>query len=284
MTAVLRPDLAAWRAHRSGSSTVDELVAALAVRRLGPDLFAGTSTALPAGRVFGGQTLAQCVVAAALTVAPPAVPHSLHGYFVRPGSPSRESRFTVSTIRDGRSFTTRRVEAAQDGEPTCAVIASFHVPEDGLTHQDPMPRRPGPDGLDGRTPFDPDGPLGAVELRPCPPTDGAPRAESAMWLRVTAPLPDDPLLHQALLVYLSDFGIVRGAFRLHGVTRPQVRTASLDHSMWLHRPGRADEWVLYDNRSPSSGNGRAVGFGTMYNAAGDLLATAGQEMLVRMAD
>ncbi|OLF10304.1 hypothetical protein BLA60_17320 [Actinophytocola xinjiangensis] len=276
-------------AHRSGSSTVDELVAALAVRRLGPDLFTATSTALPARRVFGGQTLAQCVVAASLTVPAPAVAHSLHAYFVRPGRPSAPFRFAVTTIRDGRSFATRRIEAVQDGEPTCVVIASFSPPEDGLTHQDPLPARPGPDGLAGRTPFHvaPDGAAtaGAVELRACPPAgDPTPRAESAVWMRITAPLPDDPLLHRALLVYLSDFSILHGAFHLHGVTRPMIRTASLDHSMWLHRDGRADQWVLHESRSPSSGGGRAVGFASLYGGDGALLATAGQEMLVRLRE
>lgn len=287
MTAVASPDLDAWLAHRSGSSTVDELVAALAVRRLGPGLFAGTSTALPARRVFGGQTLAQCLVAASLTVPPPAVAHSLHAYFVRPGSPSEGFRFEVTTIRDGRSFATRRVSATQGGEPTCVVIASFSPPEDGLTHQDPMPARPAPDGLTGRTPFHvaPDGAAttGAVELRACPSSEPR-RPESAVWMRVTAPLPDDPLLHRALLVYLSDFSILHGAFHLHGVTRPMIRTASLDHSMWLHRDGRADEWLLYESRSPTSGGGRAVGFASLYGAGGDLLATAGQEMLVRLRE
>lgn len=102
-----------------------------------------------------------------------------------------------------------------------------------------------------------------------------------MWLRITAPLPPDPLLHQAMLIYLSDFSILHGAFNAHDVSRPEVRTASLDHSLWLHRPGRTDDWLLYESRSPSAAGARAVGQAKMYTQAGELLATAGQEMLIR---
>ncbi len=278
-----RLDLASWRAHRSGVSAVDELVHALAVERLSATGFAGHSTSVPENRVFGGQLLAQCVVAATLTVPPPAVPHSLHAYFVRAARPAVKLHFEVTTVRDGRSFAVRRVDALQDNEIVTSVTASFHLPEDGLSHQDPMPVRVPPAELSGRTPFHvaPDGPAhaGAVELRACTPEPGRP--ESSVWLRVTAPLPDDPVLHQALLVYLSDFSILHGAFIRHGVSRPEVRTASLDHSMWLHRPARADDWLLYDSRSPSAAGARAMGQASLFTATGELVATAAQEMLVR---
>jgi acyl-CoA thioesterase II len=274
---------AAWREHRSGVSSVDELVSALAVERVSATTFTGHSTAVPAGRVFGGQILAQCAVAAARTVAPPAALHSMHAYFVRAARPEVPFQFEVTVVRDGRSFAVRRVEALQDNEVVTAVSASYHVPEDGIAHQDAMPARPAPDELPSRTPFlvSANGPAraGAVELRACPRRDGEPA--SALWLRITAPLPDDPLLHQALLVYLSDFGILHGAFHYHGVSRAQIRTASLDHSIWLHRPGRADDWLLYDTRSPSAAGARAVGQASLYTGDGVLLATASQEMLVR---
>jgi acyl-CoA thioesterase-2 len=273
----------AWRAHRSGVSTVDELVSALAVERLSATTFTGHSTSVPSRRVFGGQILAQCAVAAQQTVAPPAVLHSIHAYFVRAGRPAVKFHFEVTTVRDGRSFAVRRVDALQDDEVVTTMIASYHVPEDGLAHQDSMPVRPTPAELPSRTPFyvSADGPAraGAVELRACPPKGDEPA--SSLWLRITAPLPDDPLLHQAMLIYLSDFGILHGAFHHHGMTRTRIRTASLDHSMWLHRPGRADGWLLYDTRSPSAAGARAMGQAALYTEDGALLATASQEMLVR---
>jgi acyl-CoA thioesterase-2 len=276
-------DLAPWRAHRSGVSAVDELVAALAVAQVSATDFTGDSTSVPPGRVFGGQLLAQCAVAVALTVPAPAVLHSLHGYFLRAARPGVKLRFAVTTLRDGRSFAVRRVDVVQDNEIVTSVTASCHLAEDGYTHQDPMPERPPYAVLPGRTPFPaaPDGPAqaGAVELRACPPVPG--RAESAVWMRITAPLPDDPVLHQAMLVYLSDFSILHGAFRYHDVDRREVRTASLDHSIWLHRPARADAWLLYDSRSPSAAGARAMGQAGLFTASGALAATAAQEMLVR---
>jgi acyl-CoA thioesterase-2 len=277
-------DLTSWRAHRSGVSTVDELVQALAVEQLSATGFTGRSTSVPRHRVFGGQLLAQCAVAASLTVPPAAALHSMHAYFLRAARPALKLHLEVTTLRDGRSFAVRQVDVAQDDEVVTSVTASFHVPEDGLTHQDPMPDREPPADLPGRTPFhvSPDGPAraGAVELRACPPMPGRPR--SSVWMRVTAPLPDDPVLHQAMLVYLSDLSILHGAFNRHGVTRPEVHTASLDHSIWLHRPARADTWLLYDSHSPSAAGARAMGQAALFTATGELVATAAQEMLVRL--
>ncbi|TDV57547.1 acyl-CoA thioesterase [Actinophytocola oryzae] len=278
-----RTDLAEWRAWRSGVAAVDELVGTFAVERLSESTFTGHSTSVPENRVFGGQMLAQSVVAATMTVAPPSVAHSLHAYFVRAGRQDVPFRFAVTTLRDGRSFAVRRVDALQDNEVVTSMTASFHLPEDGLTHQDAMPDRPAPDDLPARTPFliSSDGPAraGAVDLRACPQEPGA--AESSVWLRVAAPLPDDPLLHQAMLVYLSDFSILHGAFNRHRVAREQVRTASLDHSIWLQRPGRADDWLLHDSRSPAAAGARAVGRANLFTVKGELVATAAQEMLVR---
>lgn len=279
----MRLDLSSWRAHRSGVPAVDELVGAIAVERLSENGFAGHSTSVPRLRVFGGQILAQCTVAATLTVAPPAVLHSMHAYFVRAARPAVKLHFDVTALRDGRSFAVRRVDVVQDNEIVTSATASFHVPEDGLAHQDPMPDRQSAADLPARSPFHAaeDGPAhaGAVDLRVCAPRPGM--AESSVWMRITAPLPDDPVLHQAMLVYLSDFSILHGAFHHHGVARPEVSTASLDHSMWLHRPARADDWLLHESRSPSAAGARAMGQAGLFAATGELAATAAQEMLVR---
>ncbi|HZG92392.1 MAG TPA: acyl-CoA thioesterase domain-containing protein [Pseudonocardia sp.] len=285
MTALPVPESGppAWREHRSGSPEVDELVRVLAVEQVDARSFTGTSTARPEGRIFGGQILAQALVSASLST--PGVAHSLHAYFMRAGRPRDEIRFEVDPLRDGRSFSTRRIDAVQGGEVICSVMASFHRPEEGVDHQDPMPDHADPDTLDGRSPFvASDGPAraGALEIRGCPAgPDARQRAESAVWMRITAPLPDDPLLHRALLAYLSDMSVLHGAFRRHGLRRSEVRTASLDHSLWLHRDGRADGWLLYDSRSPSAAAGRAVGHARLFATDGTLLATAGQEMTVR---
>jgi acyl-CoA thioesterase II len=279
------PDPASWTDHESGNPQVDELVSVLAVRRVDELTCTGTSAGRPEGRIFGGQLLAQCAVAASLTVAAPATLHSLHAYFVRAGRPREEIRFVVDPLRDGRSYGTRRVDAVQDGRVIATAMLSFQRAETGPDHQDPAPARPDPAGLAGRVPFgttrDGPGRAGALDLRACPPDDGD-RAASSVWLRVDGRLPDDPLLHRALLVYLSDLTVVHGAFRAHGLARRDLRTASLDHCLWLHRPGRVDDWVLYDSRSPSASGGRAVGQGRIFAASGELLATAAQEMSVRV--
>jgi acyl-CoA thioesterase II len=280
------PDLASWRAHRSGNERVDELLGVLAVERVDELVFTGGSTAVPSGRIFGGQILAQGVVSAALTVDPTAALHSLHAYFMRGGRPDEPTRFEVDVLRDGRSYGTRRVDAVQDGRVIATAILSFQRPETGPDHQDEMPARPDPEGLAGRVPFGaaPDGPsrAGALELRACRGEDVPDRAATSVWMRIAGPLPDDPLLHRALLVYLSDLTVVHGAFRVHRLSRHDLRTASIDHSLWLYRPGRVDDWVLYDTRSPSASGGRAAGQGRIFAGTGELLATSAQEMSVRV--
>ena len=279
------PAPAAWRAHRSGVAHVDELLAVLAVEQVDELTWAGGSVIWPHGRIYGGQILAQSAVAAGQTADPSAVAHSLHAYFMRAGRPDVPVRFVVEPLRDGRSFGTRRVDAVQDGEVIATTLISFHRPESGPQHQDRMPARPYPAEPVDRGPFAAapglPGRIGAMELRPCRLDDGDDQASSSVWMRIGGPLPDDPHLHRALLIFLSDMTLLYGAFRAHGLARREVRTASIDHSLWLHRPGRVDEWVLYDSRSPSTGQGRAMGQGRLFSAAGDLLAGAAQEMSVR---
>ena len=275
-----------WPAHRSGVAEVDELLQVLAVERVDELAWVSGSTSWPHGRVFGGQILAQSVVAAALTADPAAVPHSLHAYFMRAGRPDEPVRFAVDPLRDGRSFATRRVDAVQRDEVIASTLLSFQRPEPGPARQDPMPDRPDPAGLAGRIPFTaaPDGPSrgGALELRACPMDADQDPAASAVWMRIRGSLPDDPLLHRALLVYLSDMTVVHGAFRALRLPRDRTRSASLDHAIWLHRPGRVDDWLLYDSRSPSAGGGRAMGSGRLFASSGELLASSAQEMSVRL--
>jgi acyl-CoA thioesterase II len=280
------PDPAAWREHRSGAPAVDELLHAMAVEPDGELAFTGTCTPWPHGRVFGGQILAQSVIAAALTADPSAVLHSLHAYFMRAGRTDVPIRFVVDRLRDGRSYATRRIDAVQDGQVIATALASFGRPEDGPDHQDAMPARPDPEGLARRVPLGAasNGPsqVGALDMRACPTEDDPDPAASAVWIRVGARLPDDPLLHRALLVYLSDLTLVHGAFRRQGLSRRDIRTASIDHAMWVYRSARVDEWVLYESRSPSAAAARAAGQGRLFAASGELLGSAAQEMSVRL--
>lgn len=267
-------------------------------------VFVGQSQKQAHGRVFGGQVLAQSVVAAGRTVESlgdtPRVLHSLHGYFVRPGDDRHPIRFAVERIRDGRSFSTRRVQAIQYGKPILSMITSFQDVADGMDHQDLMPEAPGPDelasiadvlggidhptarALSRRRPID----LRHVE----PDIFTEPGAEHAarqrVWMRAIAALPDDPLLHAAVLAYASDFSLLEPVLRRHGVawSDRRLRPASLDHAMWFHRPARADEWILYAQESPSAQGGRGLSLGRMFTQDGRLVATVAQEGMVRLKE
>lgn len=266
-------------------------------------VFIGQSQKMPHGRVFGGQVLAQGVIAAGRTVAagpgePDRVLHSLHAYFMRPGDDTLPIHFSVERMRDGRSFSTRRVHAIQHDKPILSMIASFQEPADGLDHQDAMPDVPGPEGLksltDVFTGIDHPGAKHLAEGRAIEQrhvegnlylAPGAERvARQHVWLRAIGPLPDDPLIHQAVLAYASDYSLLEPVIRRHGIvwTDPRLRPASLDHSMWFHRAGRADDWVLYASESPSAQGGRGLGIGKMYAADGRLVATVAQEGMLRI--
>jgi acyl-CoA thioesterase-2 len=267
-------------------------------------VFEGKSQLTPHHRVFGGQVLAQCVMAAGLTVRHveeehgPRPIHSLHGYFMRPGDDTLPIRFAVEEMRDGNSFSTRRVHAIQKGAPIMSVTASFQEPAGGLEHQDDMPAVPGPDGLRSLSEL-----LGEVnhpaaehirEKRPIEQrhvevthyVDPAPEHVSAqnVWMRAIGELPDDALLHSAVLAYASDYSLLEPVLRRHGLTwgNPRLRMASLDHSMWFHRPVRADDWILYTQQSPSATSGRGLGIGHMFTRDGRLVATTAQEGMVRL--
>ncbi|MDL5350390.1 acyl-CoA thioesterase II [Microbacterium sp. zg-YB36] len=271
---------------------------AASAARTTEDIFTGASHAMPTGRVFGGQVLAQAIAAAARTLGPERVPHSMHGYFLRPGDASKGITFAVDRIHDGRSFSTRRTQAYQEGVPIFSMIASFEDEDPGLEHHAPMPTDvPAPEDLPSIDELSPithpvsqralaDGP---IELRyissPIYDTvEGDHVAQQAVWMRTRSALPDDPALHRAVLAYLSDLTIQEPVLRAHGLawSTPGLKVASLDHAMWWHRFGRVDEWVLYVQESPSARGGRGLSTGRIYSRDGALLASVAQEIMVRV--
>ncbi len=263
------------------------------------DIFIGPSQWMPHGRVFGGQVLAQSLVAATRTVDPARPSHSLHGYFLRPGDINLPITFSVDRLRDGRSFSTRRVQAYQNGEPIFSMIASFQDVDPGLDHQDQMPLDvPDPETLPSAAEIMGDNPHPVAQYwskaRPFDMrhvespiyfnVEGEQVAKQAVWLKALGPMPDDMELHRAALAYLSDYTILEAIYRRHGVpwSYPGLKTASLDHAMWFHRHGRVDEWLLYVQESPSAQNGRGLSTGKIFTRDGKLLATIAQEGMVRV--
>lgn len=268
------------------------------------EVYVGRSQVMPHGRVFGGQVLAQCVVAAGRTVDlddgdGPRHIHSLHGYFLRPGDDKEPIRFLVDRMRDGGSFSARRVHAVQDGRILMSMITSFQELAPGLDHQIPMPQVPAPDELppDAEILRQIDHPLAqhaaarAVELRHVDPQllPGSaidPVERQSVWMRLPGEVPDNPHVHAAVLAYASDYSLLEPVLRRHGLAwgDPRLRVASLDHGMWFHRPARVDEWVLYTQEAPSAQGGRGLGIGHMFAEDGTLLATVGQEGMVRVKE
>jgi acyl-CoA thioesterase-2 len=264
------------------------------------DIFTGTSQRMPLGRVYGGQVLAQAVVAAERTIPDDRVIHSMHGYFLRPGDSARGITFSVDRIHDGRSFSTRRTQAYQDGVPIFSMIASFQDSDPGLEHHTEMPAGiPGPEelpdveatlrGLHPMTkrlfldrPVDVRHVDGPVYLS----VDGEHTPRQAVWMRIRGPVGDDAGLHRAILAYLSDMTIQESILRGHGIAwaTPGLKVASLDHAMWWHRAGRVDEWMLYVQESPSARGGRGLATGRIYSEGGVLLASVAQEVMVRVPE
>ena len=267
--------------------------------RTNEDIFTGPSQWMPLGRVFGGQVLAQSLVAAQRTIDAERTVHSMHGYFLRPGKVDAPITFSVDRIHDGRSFSTRRTQAYQDGVPILSAIMSFQDEDEGLEHQVDMPADlPDPETLPSvaetlghidhavakfwanERPFD-------MRHIPSPiflTVEGEHVAHQAVWLKTIAPLPDDPNLHRAALAYASDYSILEPIMRRHGVawSTPGLKAASLDHAMWWHRFGRVDEWMLYVQESPSAIGGRGLALGRIYSRDGMLLASVAQEGMVRV--
>ncbi|MEU6488429.1 acyl-CoA thioesterase II [Streptomyces sp. NPDC046887] len=288
-----------------GPEALEDLLDLLDLERVEQDIFRGRSRSAIIPRVFGGQVAAQALVAAGRTVPADRAAHSLHSYFLRTGDPDAPIVYTVDRIRDGRSFTTRRVVAVQHGRPIFHLSASFQAYEEGMEHQSAMPAAPDPETLPTAAELLPRyadvfaGPdtvdrlleaRAAVDLRYVdePPfgTAGTPREpRSQVWFRAAGKLTDDPLLHVCLATYVSDMTLLDSVLLAHGRggwTVGDVVGASLDHAMWFHRPFRADEWLLYDQESPSSSGGRGLGQARIWTQDGRLAISVIQEGVVRV--
>jgi acyl-CoA thioesterase II len=241
-------------------------------------------------RTFGGHVAGQSLVSAVRTVDPHYQVHSLHGYFLRPGDAKERTIFLVERIRDGGSFATRRVNAIQHGETIFSMSASFQTDQEGIHHQDRMPAAPPPDGLPGLNSikvFDDAGfkqfeewdvcivPRDQLQLSP------GKAAQQQVWFRHRDPLPDDPVLHICALAYMSDLTLLGSAQVTHLDVREHLQVASLDHAMWFMRAFRADEWLLYDQSSPSASGGRALCQGKIFTQTGEMVAAVMQEGLTR---
>ncbi|MFB6949222.1 acyl-CoA thioesterase [Streptomyces niveus] len=286
-------------------NALESLLDLLDLERIEEDIFRGLSRPTAVPRVYGGQVAAQALVAAGRTVPADRSAHSLHAYFLRAGDPGAPIVYTVDRIRDGRSFTTRRVVAVQHGQPIFHLSASFQTYEDGLEHQAAMPPAPDPESLPTAAELLPrhadrfvdpsvvDRLLetrAAVDLRyvDAPPyaTAGQVReARSQVWFRTVGKLADDPLLHVCLATYVSDMTLLDSVLLAHGRggwASGDIVGASLDHAMWFHRPFRADEWLLYDQTSPSASGGRGLGQARIYTRDGDLAISVIQEGVMRV--
>jgi acyl-CoA thioesterase II len=281
-------------------TALGKLLATLELEPLEDNLFRGARGNEGWQRVFGGQVLGQALMAAARTVDPARSVHSLHGYFLLAGDPKLPIVYDVERIRDGGSFTTRRVKAIQHGRAIFSMSASFHKHEEGFDHQIAMPELPPPEDLPN--PKDVVAKLGdrlpeamlryfererPIDVRVVDVSRYLSREKKApaqqIWIRTAGPLPDDPVMHQAVLAYISDFTLLDTALIAHGrlLFDADLQIASLDHALWYHRPFRADEWMLYVEDSPSAHGARGFCRGSIYRRDGVLVASVAQEGLVR---
>jgi acyl-CoA thioesterase-2 len=272
------------------SKALESLIDLLDLEQIEVNIFRGRSPSDWRQRVFGGQVAGQALVAAGRTVPADRPVHSLHAYFIRPGDPAVPIVYTVDRVRDGRSFTTRRVSAIQHGKTIFTLSASFHHPEPGVQHAVEIPSVPPPDDV---TRLD-DESLAAqpIDLRFIGPSRRAPDGQrvadtehNLVWLRANGELPDDPLLHVCLMTYASDLTLLDSVLRRHGLSWADGQTsgASLDHAMWFHRPFRADRWLLYDQESPAAAGARGLARGQVFTEEGELVVSVVQEGLVRTA-
>lgn len=281
--------------------TAADLLDLLRLERIEHNIYRGQNRDIGTGRIYGGQVLAQALVAAQNTVESDRPIHSMHGYFILAGDLSIPVVYFVDRLRDGGSFTTRRVTAIQHGAAIFNLSASFHRPEEGPRHQVERPDAPDPETLkpeleriregadaipdDLRPLLTQDRPLDirpVDEVDPFDPTPRPPRRR--YWVRASGPLGDDPVHHRAVLAYASDYGLLVSALRPHGTgfRAPGMMVASLDHSIWFHRSFRADEWLLYDVESPVACGGRGFARGTYFTQSGEVVASVAQEGLLRI--
>lgn len=275
----------------------EEIVRLLAPQQVRADRFVGQSHFMGSPNVFGGQALAQSLYAAGLTV-PERRPHSMHAMFLLPGNHQLPIDYDVERVRDGGTFSTRRVVASQEGRRIFVMSASFQIAEAGLSHQKPAPEMLDPETLPSSLKiWQQQGSAAGLPFYPVPvdfrsnPTDnifgGQPgSATRQMWARAPMQLADEPLLHESLFAYVSDYGLLWTALQPHsiGITDPRLQLASLDHTIWFHRPLRMDDWLLFTMESPNAAGGRGLSFAHVYNQHGVLLATVAQEALIRLRD
>jgi acyl-CoA thioesterase-2 len=268
--------------------SLEDLVELLDLEMIDVDLFRGRQPQTSMQRVFGGQVLGQALVAASRTVDAERVVHSLHGYFLRAGDTSVPIVYRSEPTRDGGTFSSRRVVASQHGKPIFYMSSSFQRPERGLDHQDPMPDDVVPpeeaprlatvlEAQSGRAAADWDREWSALDVRL------AGVSGRQFWIRAAGKLPDEPALHACVLAYASDLTLLGASLLPHGIVigDRRIQPASLDHALWFHRPFCADEWLLYDQASPSASSARGFATGRLYNEAGHLVASVAQEGLIR---
>lgn len=279
-----------------------DLLELLELEAVEVNLFRGITRDEPRPRVFGGLVAAQALRAACLTVEG-LDPHSLHAYFLRPGRTGKPILYMVDRIRDGRSFTTRRVKAVQNGEAIFNMSVSFHKQEQGLTHQDPMPDVPAPDECiswqQWMQPVTDRMPTRLreymlrerpIDMRPVDPVDWGNESSTSpdqrFWVRAVDQLPDGQALHSTVAAFASDMALLGVVMRPHnrGFWSPDIMAASLDHAMWFHQPFRFDDWLLYDQHTPIAAGARGFARGSLYTAQGTLVASVAQEGLVRTVE
>jgi acyl-CoA thioesterase-2 len=277
-----------------------ELLDLIRLEPLEVNLFRGASRDIGTERVFGGQVLCQAVLAASETVEGRQI-HSLHAYFLRAGDPKAPIVYNVDQSRDGGSFTARRVVAIQHGRPIFTFSASFQGPEEGLEHQFEAPQVPTPEEIETHREVDPEtlqhlpqkmrrwvdrfGPFEFRRVGDYDTFNPKPHApQQQVWFRLHGKLPDDPVLHRALLAYVSDFHLIGTATLPHGISwaKGNLIMASLDHAMWFHRDFRLDDWLLYSCDSPNTGGGRGLARGMIFSRDGKLVASTAQEGMIRV--
>jgi acyl-CoA thioesterase-2 len=282
------------------NNTIEELLQLMELEPLEVNLFRGESRDIGTSRVFGGQVLAQSIIAASRTVDEGLI-HSLHAYFLRAGDAEAPIVYNVERNRDGRSFKSRRVVAIQHGRPIFTLAASFQLEQEGLNHQFDMPDVPMPEELSSESDIPEDRleqvtPLlrrwftrtGPFDFRPVKKTDvfnpQSQPPQSNIWFRLNQKIDVPDLMHRALIAYASDFHLVGTATLPHGISfiQDDLLMASLDHGMWFHRPARVDEWMLYSCDSPSSSGGRGLARGLIYDRGGRLIASTIQEGMIRV--
>ena len=280
---------------------IHNLIDLLTLTKVSDLSFEGKSQDLGFPKVFGGQVVGQALSAASQTVPKGRAPHSLHSYFLRPGDANESIQYEVEVVRDGGSFSVRRVIASQKGKSILVMTASFQVFEEGLSHQETMPNVPGPENFKSelslfrshaeeipervRDLLTADRPIEyriVENQNPFRPRPGL--AARHMWIKSVAPLPDCELVHQCMLAYTTDYGFLETALQPHGISigSPKMQIASLDHSIWFHRPFRLDEWLLYVADSPSASSARGFVRGKIFDRAGNLVASTAQEGLIRL--